>query len=114
MNYYAKGYTPVYKFIELRSATAKAVWTPTTSTRIVLTALSFTSTNPVGTIQFRFGNVGGSVLYEFYVGSTAQIVSFSPNIDSIESLVYDRPLFAEVQSGATDGWRISAQGFEIE
>lgn len=86
-----------------------AVWTPTTSTRIVLTGLDIGS-GPGGTIRFTFGNLGGATIAEYMMAGS---VSISPRFDGIESTTYDRSLFVSVSGGTSDGWRITAYGFEL-
>ena len=108
----SKTYSPVFKFRSSPTmTTAVAVWTPTTSTRIVLTDLMVgNATYASGTVQIRFGNVGGDIIAEFVLnGSTTFGKTFS---SPVYSPTYDRALFAE--AGLTGIFNISASGFEQE
>lgn len=107
--YISKGYTPTWRHVSTSGAGTIAVWTPTTSTRILLTELTVSS-NLGGTILFTFGNLGGSKIFEFFLSSSTTI---SPFIGAIESTMYDRGLYASVSGGGTDGFKITASGFEL-
>ena len=106
--YFARGYTPAFRFLSISSVSTVAVWTPTTSTRIVLTDL-VVSSNLGGTILFSLGNLAGSRIFEFFVGSSATI---SPMIGSIESTMYDRAIFASTSQSGSEGWKVTLMGFE--
>ena len=107
--YIKKGFTPQNRFTVIQESAAVAVWTPTTSTRIVVTDATI-STNPATTIAFYWGNVGGSKIAEFLLGGSATI---TPSIGIWEGTAYDRSIFAVSKVGATDGVRISLTGFEL-
>lgn len=112
--YLNKGYTPVFRHRDLSGVGTATVWTPTTSTRIVVTNLAISS-NLGGTIAFYWGNSGGPALspenklFDFALGSSANIF---PAIH-LESTYYDRILTANVSGGGTNGWKVTAVGFEI-
>ena len=105
-------YTAVTKFRSTPTGTsAVAVWTPTTSTRVVLTDLHVIAvTGTGGTIQFRFGNVGGIVVAEFVSGGTLD-VQWSPTTPKYNP-VYDQALFME--TAFTGYVSVTAGGFEQE
>lgn len=108
--YSTQGETYIWRYAEIRGiGSTIAVWTPTTSTRIVLMGLDVSS-GPGGTIRFTFGNLAGATIAEYMMGASSTIY---PRFEGIESTVYDRGLFVSVSSGLSDGWRITAQGFEL-
>lgn len=104
-----KGYTPVFRHVSTAGAGTVTVWTPTTSTRLVLTNLTVAS-NLGGTVLFTLGNLAGTKVFEFNVGGSSTV---SPTIGAIESTMYDRSLFAAVSGGGTEGFKITAVGFEL-
>ena len=108
--YLNKGFTPAFRVVALNSADTVSVWTPTTSTRVVLTHLNIASGAQTGTIAFYFGNLAGTRIFEFSVGSTTTI---SPVIGAIESTMYDRQIFARGTPGGNGQWLVNLQGFEI-
>ena len=87
-----------------------AVWTPTTSTRIVVTDAAI-SRNQAGTLAFYWGNLAGSKIAEF-VSTGSSVIN--PAIGAWASTMYDRVLFAKLGTSATDGTVINLTGFEIE
>lgn len=105
-----KGFTPTFRSVTTEGAGTYEVWNPTTSTRIMLTELSVSS-NLGGTILFSFGNLAGTKFAEFIVGSSATI---NPSIGAIESTMYDRSIFAAVDGGGTDGFKVNLMGFELK
>ena len=108
--FYSNGKTLQWRTAEIRGVGSTiAVWTPTTSTRVVLTGLDIGS-GPGGTIRFTFGNLAGAKIVEYMMSASTSI---SPRFDGIESTVYDRSLFVSVSGGTSDGWRITAYGFEL-
>lgn len=101
--------TPKHRDIS-SAATNVVVWTPTTSTRIAVTNLTISS-NLGGTIALFFGGANQIKLAEFFmVGST----SFSPVISSWESTAQDAPLYAVVSQSGPNGWKVTAEGFELD
>jgi hypothetical protein len=40
-------------------------------------------------------------------------VTIMPSIGAIESTMYDRAIFARPSSSPTNGWRVTAHGFEL-
>lgn len=110
-NYYLdKGFTPAFRTTLVNSATTIAVWTPTTSTRVVLTDVQITSTAQSGTLAFYFGNLAGTKIFEFAIGTTSTI---SPAIGPIESTMYDREIFVKSTPGGDGLFRVNLQGFEL-
>jgi len=107
--YLNSGYTPTFRSVNLSGAGTFEVWTPTTSTRVILTELAI-STVLGGSIRFTLGNLAGSKFAEFVLGGSANI---SPTIGAIESTMYDRSIFASASAGGTDNWKVTLFGFEI-
>ena len=108
--YLDKGFTPSNRITLINGLDTIAVWTPTTSTRVVLTEMSL-SANYGGTIAFYFGNLAGTRFAEFLVGASSTI---TPAIGAVESTMYDRVIFAKVGTSGTDGWRVNLTGFELQ
>lgn len=103
--------TPKNRTISNASTAANVVlWSPTTSTRIAVTNLHI-SCNTGGTIAFFFGGNNQIKLAEFSVASSATI---SPVIGAWESTAQDAPLYANVSTGATNAWSVTAEGFELD
>lgn len=90
--------------------TNKIVYTPNSSLRIVLTNLQVAS-NVAGSIQLWFGGNANRMLFEANLGASAFI---TPVISGIESTAIDAVLYAVVSNTSGNGWKISAEGFEIE
>lgn len=108
--YLNKGYTPANKSVGINGSDTVAVWTPTTSTRIVVTDVSL-ACNSAGTIAFYWGNLAGSVIAQFARTGSTQI---NPVIGAWESTMYDRVLFAKAGGAVgTDGIVVNLTGFEI-
>ena len=108
--YLSKGNTPAFRTVLINGADTIAVWTPTTSTRVVITNLSIGSGGQSGTMAFYFGNLAGTKIFEFSLGTTTTIY---PVIGAIESTMYDRVIFAKATPGGADLWRVNLQGFEL-
>ncbi|MEK7178321.1 MAG: hypothetical protein AAB721_01540 [Patescibacteria group bacterium] len=108
--YLEKGFTPAFRTVLVNSAETIAVWTPTTSTRVVLTDLQITSTAQGGTLAFYFGNLAGTKIFEFALSTTTTI---SPGIGPIESTMYDRIVFVKANPGGDGLYRVNLQGFEL-
>ncbi len=107
-------YTPVQKFKENQGVTAAVAWTPTTSTKIVLTDFYVnTGVSPAGTFQIRFGNVGGAIIA---AGALTGSTGFGFGFETpVYSGVYDRAIFFETGTGSsTSGWNVTLVGFEQE
>ena len=100
----------VWKFAECVTAnTTITVWTPRTSTRIVLTGLDIANTSGVtSTILFTFGNLAGTRIVVYALESSTSI---SPRFAGLESTMYDRTLHAVAK---TVPMQITAYGFELE
>lgn len=102
--------SPKHKDIST-AATNTVIWTPNTSMRIALTNI-VVSSNLGGTIAFFFGGANNAQkLAEFgMLGSTV----FAPAISCWESTAQDAPLYAVVSAGGTNGWKVTAEGFELD
>ena len=108
--YLHKGFTSTNKTVVINGLDTIAVWTPTTSTRIVVTNLAI-SNNNAGTIAFYWGNLAGSKVAEFIMAGSSNI---SPSIGNWEGTAYDRILFAKLGGASgTDGVRVNLTGFEL-
>ena len=109
--YLSKGYTPQVRYQSWDALSTLAIWTPTTSTRVVLTDIVVSNNAAAGTMLITFGNLAGSKIGEWTVGASATI---TPAIGAIESTMYDREIFGRPStSSSTGGWRVTAFGFEL-
>lgn len=87
------------------------IWTPAASMRVVVTNLNI-STNLGGTIRFFFGGAEQYKLAEFFMGGSSTL---TPSISAWESTAKDAPLYAVVSASTSNaGWKISAEGFELD
>lgn len=111
-NFYLEhGYTPQTRHTTWVDLSTLAIWTPTTSTRVVLTGLTLSNNAAAGTILITFGNLAGSKIAQYTVGASTSI---SPAIGAIECTAYDREIFGRPStSSSTGGWAVTAHGFEI-
>lgn len=107
---YSPSRTNVWKFAECVTAgTTITVWTPTTSTRIVLTGLDIANTSGVSnTILITFGNLAGNRIGMYALESSTTIY---PRFDGVESTMYDRTLHAVAKAVPV---QITAYGFELD
>ena len=106
--YLSQGYTPTWKVASFNGVGTITVWTPRTSTRIVLTQLNV-ATNLATSVAFYYGNLAGDKIIQFNVAASAFVVS-----DILaDSGTYDRTLVANVVASGTDGVKVTAVGFEI-
>jgi len=106
--YLAKGFTPTFKTAAFAGVGTITVWTPRSSTRIVLTELHIASTL-AGSTAFYFGNLAGEKIIEFRHGGSA---SLDVAIHA-DSGTMDRTLVANSVAPGTDGVKVTAVGFEI-
>ena len=108
-NFYLEhGYTPVVKTASFAGAGTITVWTPRTSTRIVVTDFVVAATL-AGSTAFYFGNLAGTKIVEFrHAGSATVAVSLLA-----DSGTYDRTLVANSVNPGTDGVKVTVAGFEI-
>ena len=105
-----KGFSPKTKTITISGLDTIAVWTPLTSTRVVVTNLTISPVN-AGTIAFYWGNLAGDKVAEYLFAGSA---NFSPAIGVWEGTMYDRSLFAKLGvASQTDGIRVNLTGFEL-
>lgn len=110
--YLKAGYSPKFRYQSWDTLTTLAIWTPTTSTRVVLTNLMISNNALAGTMLITFGNLAGTKIAEVTVGAS---VTITPLIEAIESTMYDREIFGRPStSSSTGGWRVTAVGFELE
>ena len=109
MDYITRQRNPVWKFAECVTAgTTITVWTPTTSTRIVLRGLDIANSSGVtGSILITFGNLAGTRIASYTLESSTSII---PRFDGLESTMYDRTLHA-VASRVP--FQVTAYGFEL-
>src|SRR6185369_15878177 len=99
-NYYFKlGEMPIRKYKDVSNTGNVVVWTPLTSTRIVLTNLEVAS-NLGGTIQFYFGGANQIKLAEFSIKASTSI---SPVLSGWESTAVDAPLYVNASQSGTNG-----------
>lgn len=109
--YLKKGLTPQFRFQSFGSAGSLAIWTPTTSTKVVLTNLVVAS-NLGGTFAMYWSrSSGGTKIAEFVLGSSSTI---TPIIGAIEGTTYDATIWGNVSGGGTDNFKVTAMGFEID
>ena len=108
VKYEPRSNKPLFKFgSSLTPTTAFAVWTPSTSTRIALTDVTISAAN-AGTVQIRFGNIGGDIVEEFILAGSVT-VGRSNELPAI-SPIYDRAVFAEASMNGYVG--VSLKGLE--
>lgn len=109
--YLERGFTPKTMVTEFNSTNGAAIWTPTTSAQVVLTALTISNAAaPSGTFVITMGNVGGTKVAEFFVAGSTTI---SPVIGSILTTAIDRAVFGFPASSPSGGWKVTCFGFEI-
>ena len=106
--YLDKGYTPTWKTASFDAVGTITVWTPRTSTRIVLTQL-VVSSDVATSVAFYFGNLAGTKITQVNVLASS-FVSVPLLADSD---IYDRTLVANTRATGTDGVKITVFGFEI-
>ena len=106
--YLEKGFTPTWKTVSFGGAGTITVWTPRTSTRIVLTQLVVAS-NLGGSSAFYFGNLAGDKIVQFNHAASS-VISTELHADSG---TMDRTLVGNVSAAGTDGVKVSAFGFEL-
>lgn len=108
--YLNKGFTPKFKTATISGLDTVSVWTPLTSTRVVITDLVISNIN-AGTIAFYWGNLAGDKVAEFVLSGSANV---SPLIGCWEGTAYDRSLFAKLGGASgTDACRVNLTGFEL-
>ena len=108
-HYLKAGYSPMTKTTAISGVSTIAVWTPSTSTKIVVTDMTLSTITP-GTIAFYWGNLAGDKIAEFVLSGSLNI---SPQIGCWEGTAYDRSLFAKLVASQTDGVRVNLTGFEL-
>ena len=86
---------------------AVLVWNPTTSTKIAITDITVAAAAG-GTIQIRFGNIGGDIIEELMVAGS-MTVGRSYELPAL-STTFDRAVFAE--SGMNGFVSVSLKGLE--
>lgn len=107
--YLSRGYTPQTRYQRFDATDTLSIWTPTTSTRVVITGISIAA-NIAGTFLITWGNLAGSRVAEFVSSGSTTI---TPRIGVWEGTMYDRSLFGRPSTSPTDGWKITLDGFEI-
>lgn len=106
--YLEKGFTPTFKTVAFNGVGTITVWTPRSSTRIVLTELHVAAIL-AGSTAFYFGNLAGQKIVEFHHAGSSSI---SAAIHA-DSNTMDRTLVANSVAPGTDGVKVTAVGFEI-
>ena len=107
--YLNKGYTPTWKTAVISAAGTVTIWTPRSSTRIVLTELHC-ATNLATSAAFYFGNLAGLKILQMNLAASGYV---DTEIHA-DSNTMDRTLVGNVAAGSTDGFKVTAVGFEIE
>lgn len=91
-----------------------AILSPNTSNRIILTGLCISS-NPGGSILISVGYRGmassSDTIAEFYVAGSSTV---HPELGPIEVDAIDRNIYASFSASGSNGWKITATGFEME
>ena len=106
--YLNKGFTPTFKTVSFDAVGTITVWTPRTSTRIVLTQLVVAS-DLANSIAFYFGNLAGTKIVQFNIAASSQVaIDLLADCETI-----DRTLVANTRVSGTDGVKITAVGFEL-
>ncbi len=105
--YLEKGFTPTWKTVVLDGVGTITAWTPRTSTRIVLTGITYASTL-AGSTAFYFGNLAGTKITEIRHGGSFSI--YLPI--HADSNIPDRVLCINSVAPGTDGVKITLEGFE--
>lgn len=110
MSDYYKNYPHIWKFGTVVTAnTTITLWTPTTSTRIILTGLDVNNASGAsGSCLITFGNLAGNRIAAYTLESSTSIY---PRFYGIESTVVDRTLHAV---SSTVPFTVTAYGFEVE
>lgn len=110
--YLKAGYTPQTRYQSWVDLSTLSIWTPTTSTRVVITGLTISNNATAGTMLVTFGNLNGTKIGEFTAGASFTITPF---MGAVESTMYDREIFGRPStSSSTGGWRVTAFGFELQ
>lgn len=106
--YLNQGYTPTWKTVTVSSTSTATVWTPRTSTKIVLTQLHL-ATNLACSSAFYYGNLAGQKILQYNHAASSAV-----SLDLLaDSNTYDRELFVSLSNSTGDGFKITAMGFEI-
>ena len=111
--YLNKGLSPKNRYVMFNLVGTVAVWTPTTSTKVVLTGLNIFNNGAAGTIEFTWGdlNINDRRIFVFAVGASSVL---SPTFGPVEGTMYDRTIQANVSASGSYGWHVTATGFEID
>lgn len=108
--YLNKGFTSQFRFSSRDAVGTFAIWTPTTSMRAVITNLNISS-NLGGTIALYWSfSSGGKQVGEFFVAGSSTII---PLLGVLEGTMVDGTLWGNVSQSGTNGWKITAYGFEM-
>lgn len=112
--YLDHGYTPEYRFQSFSGVGTLAIWAPRSTTNFAhVTALQI-SANTGGSITFYWATTSGASssgkVAEFFLAGSA---SLNPHIGAIACTTQGATLWANVSGGGSDGFKVSAQGFEI-
>lgn len=111
------GFTHWTEYREISNAavaTTIALHTPMASMKVVLTNL-VVSTPINGSIAFYFHKASNQLQNKVLeVRGTSASATIQPLIEAIECTAQDCVLQVRVNTGATDAWSITAEGFDIE
>lgn len=112
-SYFKRGLAPQTRFTMINATTTATIWSPTTSTKVVLTDLVITNNGAAQTIEIVWGNlnINDRRIFNFYVGASATI---TPTFGPVEGTMYDRIISAVPTAAASYGFCITASGFEIQ
>jgi hypothetical protein len=91
------------------SASNIVIKSPTASMRLTVTGLTI-SANVAGTIAFYFGGSVQRKIAQFVSSGSSQIF---PVFSNWESTGTDAPFYAVTSAAGTEGWKITAEGFEL-
>lgn len=87
--------------------------TPTSGKRVAITNLVVSS--PInGSMAFYFQSAAQKERKILEVRGVATSATLHPLIECLESTAVDCPLLVRVNLGMTDGWSITAEGFDVD
>lgn len=105
---------PIFREISNAAvATTITLWTPTSGKRIAWTNGVIAA--PIGgSISFYFQSANQLERKVLEVRGVATTSTIPLNIECIESTAVDCPLLVRVNTGATDAWSLTVEGFDID
>ena len=111
--FYSPGYTPEWRYQRWDATTTLAFWTPRTGNSVVLTGLNISNNAAAGTFAIFYGttNSGPQIVAQFTIGASATVFpAFSP----IEGTIKGGVFYGRPSSSPSDGFTLTALGFEVE